>query len=243
VGVPTLAVIPLRSANLDPQAAALGEWVAQAVMEALLPCPDVRLISRMSTRLFQNRDWTSLQLQEVLHADYVLSGSVQWRGATIEMTWMFRATRSEQVIWQQRITGKGSDVRRAAVRWREALVARVLQSLQQDAWQQGQARPLPALNSSLLLMVAVQAMHGSSGASFGQARAQLEALIERHPRLAALLAGAVACALGHARRGRGFTRLGAASLAPGQARTGLGASQRSGLGHARLCAMPFAGRP
>jgi adenylate cyclase len=185
VGVPTLAVIPLRSANLEPQAAALGEWVAQAVMDALLPCPDVRLISRMSTRLFQNRDWTSLQLQEVLHADYVLSGSVQWRGATIEMTWMFRATRSEQVIWQQRITGKGSDVRRAAVRWREALVARVLQSLQQDAWQQGQARPLPALNSSLLLMVAVQAMHGSSGASFGQARAQLEALIERHPRLAA----------------------------------------------------------
>ena len=185
VGVPTLAVIPLRSANLDPQAAALGEWVAQAVMEALLPCPDVRLISRMSTRLFQNRDWTSLQLQEVLHADYVLSGSAQWRGATIEMTWMFRATRSEQVIWQQRITGKGSDVRRAAVHWREALVARVLQSLQQDAWQQGQARPLPALNSSLLLMVAVQAMHGSSGASFGQARAQLEALIERHPRLAA----------------------------------------------------------
>jgi tetratricopeptide (TPR) repeat protein len=65
------------------------------------------------------------------------------------------------------------------------LVARVLQSLQKDVWLQGQGRPLPALNSSLLLMVAVQAMHGSSGAGFGQARKQLEVLIERHPRLSA----------------------------------------------------------
>jgi adenylate cyclase len=185
LGVPTLAVVPLRGLDQDGLTQSVGEWVAQAVMDPLLQCPDVRLISRMSTRLFQNRAWTSVQLKEVLHADYVLSGHCEWQGAAIELTWVFRATRSEQVIWQQRITGRWADLRRAAASWRETLVARVLQSLQQDTWQQGQWRPVPALNSSLLLMVAVQAMHGSSGASFGQARKQLEALIERHPRLAA----------------------------------------------------------
>ena len=185
VRAPTLAVIPLAALGSDAQAQVVGEWVAQAVMSALGPCPDLRLISRMSTRLFQNRAWTAAQLKSVLQADYVLSGTCEWRGADIALTLMFRATRSEQVVWQQSIQGRWSRLRRSAAGWRDALVARVLQSLQQDAWQQAQLRPLPALNSSLLLMVAVQAMHGSSGAGFGQARAQLEALIERHPRLAA----------------------------------------------------------
>lgn len=183
--VPTLAVIPLRAQNGDASAQAIGEWVAQAVMTPLLQSPDVRLISRMSTRLFQNRDWTGPQLKKVLQADYVLSGYCERQGSSILLTLLFRATRSQEVVWQQRIQGPWPKLRRAAASWRQALVARVLQSLQKDVWLQGQGRPLPALNSSLLLMVAVQAMHGSSGAGFGQARKQLEVLIERHPRLSA----------------------------------------------------------
>lgn len=182
---PTLAVIPLRVNAPGAAAQGVGEWAAQAVLAPLMQCPDVRVISHMSTRMFQGRDWTGVQLKNLLQADYVLSGTCEWRGDTLELVWMFRATRGEQVMWQQPIVGHWHRLRRTAEDWRDALVARVLQSMQQDAWQQGQWRPLPALSGSLLLMVAVQAMHGSSGVTFGQARAQLEALIDRHPRLAA----------------------------------------------------------
>lgn len=72
---PTVAVIPFTSHSRAPEHFAIGELIADGVIGQLSRTVELKVISRLSTTVFRNREADMPQLETHLVANCVLSGS------------------------------------------------------------------------------------------------------------------------------------------------------------------------
>jgi adenylate cyclase len=178
---PTIAVIPFTARTNEPGHFAIGELIADGVIAQLSRTADVRVISRLSSTAFRQRDATLHDIQAHLGATYVLTGSYTGNSKSLLINAELADVRSESVVWAHRVTAAPLDLLDAGSvvihdiaegAHRHVVNSEVLRSF---------SLPLPSLESCTLMLGAIALMHRMTRGDFENSRKMLEHLVARHP--------------------------------------------------------------
>jgi adenylate cyclase len=186
--LPTVAVIPFSARTGEPEHFVVGEALADEIIAALSHTSEMHVISRLSTTAFRGRNATLREVNEHLHANYVLSGSYQVVRNELRLHAELADAKFGQVIWMRKLKGHVAGVLAGHDPLVNQIVADVSSAMVAREVRRAQSQPLPTLESYTLLIGAISLMHRLSQGDFARARQMLEALIERAPRQAAPLA-------------------------------------------------------
>jgi adenylate cyclase len=181
---PTIAVIPFEARSNEPEHFVIGELIADGVIAQLSRSPDIRVISRLSTTAFRERVGIMPEVESRLNASFVLSGSYIASGGKILLMAELADTRKNEVIWAERLSGDTGDLLQTQSELLNSLAAATSRALIDAEVQQSLIQPMPRLDSSSLLLGGISMMHHASVRDFDRSRQALEALIERHGRIA-----------------------------------------------------------
>ncbi|UUZ77636.1 hypothetical protein LP414_11340 [Polaromonas sp. P1(28)-13] len=119
-----------------------------------------------------------------LAATFVLSGSYIASGNKILLMAELADTRSNQIVWAERVSGDTLDLLQAQSEILNSVATAAAKALIDSEVQQSLVQPMPRLDSSSLLLGGISMMHRSSVRDFDRSRQALDALVERHGRLA-----------------------------------------------------------
>ncbi len=181
---PTIAVIPFEARSNEPEHFVIGELVADGIIAQLSRSPDICVISRLSTTAFRGRGSVMPDVQSRLGASFVLSGSYIASGNKILLMAELADTRTNQIVWAQRVSGATDDLLQAQSELLNSLAAATSRALIDAEVERSLVQPMPRLDSSSLLLGGISMMHRSSVHDFDRSRQALDALIERHGRIA-----------------------------------------------------------
>ncbi len=183
---PTIAVIPFASRNRQPDQWAVGELIADGVIGLLSGTRELKVVSRLSTTVFRDRESSLTTIRDQLGAKYVLSGSYIGVGnaesGSLLVTAELADTKTGQVVWANRIRGQTGDL----LLERSEIVCEIATSTHAavlDSEMRNVAiQPPSTLNGYTLLLGGISLMHRSSNSDFEQGKDILNHLIERHSR-------------------------------------------------------------
>ena len=181
---PTIAVIPFEARSNEPEHFVIGELIADGVIAQLSRSPDIRVISRLSTTAFRGRVGVMPDVESRLGASFVLSGSYIASGGKILIIAELADARTTQIVWAERVSGVTDDLLQVQSELLNSLAAAAARALIDAEIQQSLVQPMPRLDSSSLLLGGISMMHRSSVRDFDRSRQALDALIERHGRIA-----------------------------------------------------------
>jgi len=182
---PIIAVIPFVDRGATGLSLAVGDLIADGVIDRLSRGSSIRVISRLSTAPFRDRSMDLASLGTYLGATFVLSGGYALLGTKLLITVELSAVQDAQVLWTERLTGSLDDLfdpdshlaRQLALGAHTAIFAYEMQHVT--------TQPLPTLASYSLLVGGINLMHRSSHGDFDRAKMIMEQLIERHGGIAA----------------------------------------------------------
>jgi adenylate cyclase len=104
-GFPSLAVIPFSNFSNDPKLSSYGDAVAEDMTTVLSRFPDISVVSRNSAFTYKGTSADPKQIGRELGVDYILEGSVQSRGETVEITAQLIDTRTNLHVWADKYEG------------------------------------------------------------------------------------------------------------------------------------------
>lgn len=180
---PTIAVVPFTSRSTSPDYEVVGDIIADGVINQMSRTGLMRVISRLSTTAFRGRaDLLTISAQ--LSAGFVLSGSYSVLGDRVIITAELAEVRRQDVIWTDRLVGPLDDLLQLQSQLIAALADASSQALIQATVQRAQVLPVPQLESHALLLGGINLMHRSTVRDLDRSRELLEAVCERHGRVA-----------------------------------------------------------
>lgn len=182
---PTLAVIPLTQRGGDRSHSGVGEIVADEIIVALSRAPELRILSRLSTRVFRGRKARLQDIRALLGATYVLSGAYRVSCGTLLVTVELADTRSGEIVWAHGFTSRLKGLLAQDDPLVTSIVAGVASALMNTEIVRAKSRALPTLDANTLLLGGIGLMHRSDPHDFARSRQVFEHLIERYPRYAA----------------------------------------------------------
>ncbi|MEO7390895.1 MAG: adenylate/guanylate cyclase domain-containing protein [Ramlibacter sp.] len=181
---PTIAVIPFHARSNQPEHFVVGELIADGVIAQLSRSPDLRVISRLSTTAFRGRSQPLDEIESRLRAAFILSGSYAASGDKVLISVELADARTNGIIWADRISGPVADLLEAQSALLNQIAVATSRALIDAEVQRSLVQPMPRLDSSALLLGGISMMHRSSVREFERSRQALDALIERHGRIA-----------------------------------------------------------
>ncbi len=181
---PTVAVIPFETRSNEPEHFVIGELIADGVIAQLSRSADIRVISRLSTTAFRGRAGSLPDVCARLDASFVLSGSYVASGGKILILAELADARKKEIVWADRLSGDTADLLQAQSELINQVAKATARALLDAEIRQSRLQPLPRLDSSSLLLGGIAMMHRSSVRDFERSRQALDALIERHSRIA-----------------------------------------------------------
>lgn len=182
---PTIAIIPFSSRGQSENPLAVGDLIADGVIDRLSRASGIKVISRLSTAPFRDRSFDLPTVASYLGATFVLSGGYAVSGAKLLISAELSEVKSNQVLWSDRLVGTLEDLFDPNSQIAQKLALGVHAAIFDFEMQHVSTQPLPSLASYSLLVGGINLMHRSSRGDFDYARAILEQLIERHGRIAA----------------------------------------------------------
>lgn len=180
---PTIAVVPFTSRSTSPDYEVVGDIIADGVINQMSRTGLMRVISRLSTTAFRGRP-DLLTISAQLSAGFVLSGSYSVLGDRVIITAELAEVRRQDVIWTDRLVGPLDDLLQLQSQLIAALADASSQALIQATVQRAQVLPVPQLESHALLLGGINLMHRSTLRDLDRSRELLEAVSERHNRVA-----------------------------------------------------------
>lgn len=181
---PTIAVIPFDSRSMSTEQWVIGELVADGVIAQLSRSQHLRVISRLSTHGLRGRSCDDQAVRSALDASYTLSGSYVCMGDRMVLMAELSRSADGEVIWAERLTGDAQDL----VADESELVGRLAEAcahhLLEAEIQRTLTHPIPRLDSNALMLGGITLMHHSTQRDMNRSRELLEAVIERHKRVA-----------------------------------------------------------
>ncbi|WFU44141.1 adenylate/guanylate cyclase domain-containing protein [Bradyrhizobium sp. CB82] len=179
---PSIAIIPFvpRPQAIDQEL--LGEVLAEEIIRAFSRCPDIAVLSRLSTTAFRWRQFNMEDVRQHLGANFVLSGSYRADDHRVTLNLELAEVRSQRVVWADQLAHSIPGILNGQQELISQIVSKVANAIQFCELQRARSSPLPTLESYSLLMSAITLMHRMSAADFSEARHLLQALIERAPR-------------------------------------------------------------
>lgn len=181
---PTIAVIPFQGRGAAPEHQVVGELLADGVIGQLSRSHHLRVISRLSTAAFRDRSIDLVDIQTRLDAGYVLSGSYIVMGDRIVVMAELTDARRSDVVWADRLTGEVMDLLQPQSQLILGLVDAATQALLDNTVQRSLILPLPQLESNTLLLGGIALMHRSTARDLDRSRELLDAVTDRHRRVA-----------------------------------------------------------
>ncbi|WP_332738543.1 adenylate/guanylate cyclase domain-containing protein [Hydrogenophaga sp.] len=181
---PSIAVVPFETRSHVTEQFVIGELIADGVIAQLARSPDLRVISRLSTTAFRGRTSSAGEIGRHLEATFVLGGSYVTYGDKVVIMAQLTDNRREEVIWADRLTGDVRDLMEAQSALLDALCSACSKALLNDVVQRTLVLPLPQLDSNALLLGGITLMHRSTPRDLQRSHQLLEAVVERHKRVA-----------------------------------------------------------
>lgn len=182
---PIIAIIPFSSRSQSAHPLAIGDLIADGVIDRLSRASGIKVISRLSTAPFRDRSFDLPTVASYLGATFVLSGGYAVSGTKLLISAELSEVKSNQVLWSDRLVGTLEDLFDPASVLAQQLALGVHAAIFDFEMQHVSTQPLPSLASYSLLLGGINLMHRSSRGDFNYAKAILEQLIERHGRIAA----------------------------------------------------------
>ncbi|MGM9426592.1 adenylate/guanylate cyclase domain-containing protein [Hydrogenophaga sp. MI9] len=178
----TIAVLPFVSRGNAAEHFVIGELLADGVIVQLSRSHQLRVISRLSTSVLRGREDANQTASQQLDANFVLSGSYVAHGDRVLVTAELCDTRHHEVIWADRITGDVMDVLQQDSELINTLASNCANQLLHSEVQRTLTQALPRLDSSALMLGAINLMHRSTRRDLERSQQLLEALVDRHKR-------------------------------------------------------------
>jgi adenylate cyclase len=182
---PSIAVIPFDARTPSPESFVIGELIADGVITQLARSQNIRVISRMSTTAFRGRGATAGEIDAKLDAPFVLSGGYATMGDKVMITAELADTRRGEVVWAERLSGDTMDLMQLESELINALSTACAHALLNAEVQRSLVQPLPKLDSNALMLGGITLMHRSTPRDLQRSQQLLEAVAERHKRVAA----------------------------------------------------------
>ncbi len=181
---PTVAVIPMEFRGGDAAHSVVGELIADGVIAQLSRNGQMRVISRLSTTAFRNRNAPLTDIREQLGADFVLSGSYSTIGDKVVLFVELCDARKSDVVWADRLNGSISDLLSADSELVGVLTDHCSDALLESTVKRSLILPVPQLDSSALMVGGIALMHRSTARDMDRSKELLEAVTDRHRRVA-----------------------------------------------------------
>ncbi len=182
---PSIAVIPFDARTPAPEHFVIGELIADGVIAQLARSQDLRVIARLSTTAFRGRQATPGEIDARLDATFVLSGGYAVLGDKVLITAELADTRRGEVVWAERLSGDTLDLLQLHSELINQLSSACAHALLNAEVQRSLVLPLPQLDSNALMLGGITLMHRSTPRDLQRSQQLLEAVAERHKRVAA----------------------------------------------------------
>lgn len=181
---PTIAVIPFdcRAGSADHQV--IGELLADGVITQLSREGQLRVISRLSTTAFRGRQADLAEIQHHLAASFVLSGSYSVLGEKVVINAELCDARRNNVVWADRLVGAVEDLLQIDSQLIHQLTDASTEALMDATIRRAMVVPVPQLDSNALLLGGIALMHRSTARDLERSRELLDAVTDRHGRVA-----------------------------------------------------------
>ncbi len=182
----TLAVVPFVCHQGEAAHVALGDLMADGINALLCQSGRLQLIARLSTRAFRDRALSAKEVGEFLGADFVVSGGywMQEGGKKATLSFEIAHATTAEVIAAERMPVEIDDLLRADSDGIATAVACIQRALDEHALSALVGQAIPSLPAYALRLRGIGLMHRASTTDFESGHAALQALVERHRRLA-----------------------------------------------------------
>jgi TolB-like protein len=186
--LPAVAVIPFTPRHADDRFFAVGELLADRVIDQLSRSRHVRVISRLTGTAFRQRDDNPLLIRDHLRARYVLTGGYRVVGHSLQGQLRLDATLTDtqtgEVIWvEPALTGSVGDLLSRASELAHTLASGAHHAMLETEVQALQQQALSSLDHYALMLGGITLMHRATRDDFHTSRQALDALLEREPQL------------------------------------------------------------
>ncbi|MCU0924981.1 MAG: hypothetical protein MUF44_02745 [Hydrogenophaga sp.] len=182
---PTIAVIPFECRSQSPEQFVIGDLIADGVIAQLSRSQDLRVISRLSTAAFRGRHASMSEIDAGLDANFVLSGSYFTLGDRVVIMAELTHTRRHELVWAERLSGDTADLLQDQSELLQQLSVACAHHLLDAEVQRTLTLALPRLDSSALMLGGITLMHRSTKRDLERSFVLLEAVVDRHKRVAA----------------------------------------------------------
>ncbi|MDO9436571.1 adenylate/guanylate cyclase domain-containing protein [Hydrogenophaga sp.] len=181
---PAIAVVPFETRSHAPEQFVIGELIADGVIAQLSRSQNLRVISRLSTTAFRGRRSSTDEIGQHLEANFVLGGSYVTYGDKVVVMAELSDRQRGEVIWAERITGDMRDLLDAQSMLLDTLSSACAHALLNDVVQRTLVAPVPQLDSNALMLGGITLMHRSTPRDLQRSLQLLEAVVQRHKRVA-----------------------------------------------------------
>lgn len=179
---PTVAIIPPKPLTNGVSDSLNAEVFADCLIALLSRTPELRLLSRLTTRVFQHREPSLADQRQQLGADYCLNGTARFSGTKIVVLLQLSETATGEVVWSDQVKGETESLLDSESELIGGVSQKIVRAIVNAQVRLSCVAKVPNLKSYSLLLAGVGLLHRQQLADFDRARSLFEALSERHPR-------------------------------------------------------------
>jgi TolB-like protein/tetratricopeptide (TPR) repeat protein len=183
---PSIAVIPFQLVSGTEDHARLGDLVAQEISRALSRSKLIDVISHLSCRNLDARSLELSEIRQLLGIDYIVYGNYRTDGRSVRLDVDFVSAASGHILWTRTHEGTIEELCRGDTDAIFSIARQAGSAIVNSSLELAASTPLPNVASHALFISSVALMHRQDLPSFSSARAQLEELVQRAPRLSFL---------------------------------------------------------
>ena len=177
---PAIAVVPFTNRNHGFEYFAAGELIADGVIARLSKTRELKVISRLSTTCFRDRQIDAQEIKHRLGVSYILAGSYVLNGSKLVVTAELVESKSGHILWAERLQAPLQDLFESESELCGNLADKAHSAIMASELHSAMTQPLPSLQSYSLLLGAMTLMHRANYKEFDKARLMLERLMELH---------------------------------------------------------------
>ncbi|MGM9490758.1 adenylate/guanylate cyclase domain-containing protein [Ideonella sp. YS5] len=182
--LPRIAVVPFSGCAVSALESTLGDAIADSVIVRLSANSRLRVISRLSTAVMRARAKSVVEIGQLLHVAYVLSGTFALEGQRLRLRAELADARTDEVVWVREHACDAAEMLQPESPAANELARQVADAVSAGEMRRVRALPIPSLEGFSMLLGAMMLMHRASAADFERAGELLEHLMERFPRAA-----------------------------------------------------------
>ncbi|MDN8616076.1 adenylate/guanylate cyclase domain-containing protein [Variovorax ginsengisoli] len=181
----SVAVVPFACLFSTQEFAAIGDLLADGIIEQLSLSPDLHVVSRLSSGTFKGRPSSLIEIATHLDVRYVVSGSYVVTASSLAVTAELADASNDRVLWATRLRGDWRDLLVPESELIQQLAGDIHGRLLESTAAKASTCPLPTLQSYELFLGGIALMHRASSDDFDISRSLLESITERHRSAAA----------------------------------------------------------